>query len=58
MVFSGLVTVTAPTRAALAAGVDQVERAAALAVCETRLLYGQQSQAFTAAALPLARGVW
>lgn len=58
MVFTGLITVTAPTRTELTTAVSQVERAASLAVCETRLLLGQQAQAFTIAALPLARGIW
>ena len=58
LVFAGFVTVTAPTRPDLQTAVSQVERAAALAVCETRLLHGQQAQAFTVAALPLARSVF
>ncbi len=57
-VFAGFITVSAPTRPALAAAVSQVERAASLAVCETRLLHGQQAQAFAVAALPLARSVF
>ena len=55
MAFSGLVTVTASTRAELTAAVAQIERAASGAVCETQVLYGQQAQAFIIAALPLAR---
>jgi hypothetical protein len=58
LVFAGFVTVTAPTRPDLLTAVGQVERAAALAVCETRILHGQQAQAFTVAALPLARSVF
>lgn len=37
-------------------GMNKVE-AAIQASCETRLLVGQQAQAFTAAALPLCRSV-
>jgi Putative type VII ESX secretion system translocon, EccE len=58
MIFAGFVTVTAPNWPELVAAVGQIERAAALAVCETRLLHGQQAQAFTVAALPLARSVF
>lgn len=55
MAFSGFVTVTAPTRARLAAAVSQAERAAVAAGCETQLVYGAQAQAFLSAALPLGR---
>jgi len=55
--FSGFLTVTATTKEQLDAAVAAVERAALQAVCETRVLFGQQSQAFAAAALPLARAV-
>jgi hypothetical protein len=55
MVFSGFVTVTAPTRAELNTAVAQVERAATAAGCETQLVYGAQAQAFVTAALPLGR---
>lgn len=37
--------------------VAAIEQAAIQASCETRLLVGQQAQAFTAAALPLCRAV-
>jgi hypothetical protein len=53
--FSGFVAVTALTKDQLDAAVSQVERAATQCGCETRVLYGQQSQAFTVAALPLGR---
>lgn len=53
--FTGWVAVTASSPDDLAAAVKQVERAAIHAGCETRVLYGQQSQAFTVAALPLGR---
>ena len=53
--FSGFVAVTAPTKDQLEAAVAQVERAATQSGCEARVLYGQQSQAFTVAALPLGR---
>ena len=39
------------------AALSQIQRAATQCGCETRLLYGQQARAFTAAALPLARKV-
>jgi hypothetical protein len=54
----GLVAVSAPTEAELESAVSSIERAAGQAGCETRVLYGQQSQAFLAAALPLARRIW
>ncbi len=57
MRFSGFVAVTAATRDELRAAVATVERAAQQCGCETRTLFGQQSQAFTVAALPLARTV-
>jgi hypothetical protein len=53
--FSGFVAVTALTKDQLDAAVSQIERAATQCGCETRVLYGQQSQAFTVAALPLGR---
>jgi hypothetical protein len=37
--------------------VSAIEQAAIQASCETRRLVGQQAQAFTAAALPLGRGI-
>lgn len=52
--FTGLLTVTARSEEELDAATRQVERAASQAGCETRVLYGQQSQAFVAA-LPLGR---
>jgi hypothetical protein len=55
--FSGFVTVTAPTLDELRAAVAAIERAAQQSGCETRTLFGQQSQAFAVAALPLARTV-
>ncbi|GAA2974527.1 hypothetical protein JOD63_000368 [Microbacterium terrae] len=53
----GLISVTARTRDELESAVAAVEQAAVQASCETRRLVGQQSQAFTAAALPLCRSV-
>ena len=41
----------------LDAAISEIEQAALHAECETRLLVGQQAQAFAAAALPLGRGV-
>ncbi len=55
--FAGLIAVTAADKDRLDAAVAQLEQAAIQCDCETRLLVGQQSQAFAAAALPLARGL-
>lgn len=55
--FAGLIAITAPDKDALDAAVAQVEQAAIQCECETRLLVGQQSQAFATAALPLGRGL-
>lgn len=55
--YAGLITVTADTRDDLDAAVAEIEQAAVQAGCETRRLVGQQAQAFTAAALPLCRGL-
>ena len=56
--FSGFIAISAPTEEALTAAVSQIERAAAQAACETRILYGRQTQGFVVAALPLGRGVF
>lgn len=53
--FSGFIAVTANDRDGLQAAVSRIERAALRSGCETRILFGQQSQAFTVAALPLGR---
>lgn len=53
--FTGLITVTAPSRDLLDAARSTVMRAAAQAACDLRPVYGQQAQAFILAALPLAR---
>jgi hypothetical protein len=53
--FTGWVVVTASSEDDLAGAVKQVERAATQAGCETRPLYGQQSQGFAVGALPLGR---
>ena len=55
--YTGLITITAPTVGGLDAAVAAIEQAAIQANCETRLLVGQQAAAFTAAALPLCRGL-
>lgn len=52
---TGLVCVSATTTDELERAVAIIEQAAIQASCETRRLYGQQAQAFTLAALPLAR---
>jgi hypothetical protein len=57
MEFSGLVTVTAPSRDELSTAVSQIEQAFGQATCETRVLYGRQSQGFVVSALPFARSV-
>jgi hypothetical protein len=53
--YTGLIAVTAPSTNELDTAVAAIEQAAIQASCETRLLVGQQAQAFTAAALPLCR---
>jgi hypothetical protein len=55
--FAGFLVVTAPDLDALHAARATVEQAAVQAGCAPRLLLGQQAQAFTAAALPLGRGL-
>jgi hypothetical protein len=55
--FSGFIAITATSRDELSTAVSAAERAATQCGCETRVLYGQQSQAFTVAALPLGRAV-
>jgi len=55
--FAGLITVSADSRAELEAACRATAAAAAQAMCELRLLVGQQGQAHAAAALPLARGL-
>jgi hypothetical protein len=54
---TGLITVTAPSPDALHDAVTRVRQAAAGAGCDTKVLYGQQLQAFHAATLPLTRGL-
>jgi hypothetical protein len=53
--FTGLIAITATSEEELDGAARQVERAASQAGCETRILYGRQSQAFTVAALPIGR---
>jgi hypothetical protein len=55
--FTGMLTITAPTREELEAAVAEIARAAIQSGCETQRLLGQQARAFTAAALPLGRKV-
>ena len=57
LAFAGFLAVTADSLEELDAAVADVERAAINCGCETRRLVGQQAQAFTAAALPLGRGL-
>ena len=54
---TGLVSISASDPNELERAVAVVEQAAIQASCETRRLWGQQAQAFTAAALPLCRRV-
>ncbi|SDU77193.1 SCO6880 family protein [Jiangella alkaliphila] len=53
--YTGLIAITATTPDQLDTAIADIEQAAIQASCETRLLSGQQAQAFTAAALPLCR---
>jgi hypothetical protein len=55
--FAGLITVSAGSRAELEVACRATEAAAAQAMCELRLLVGQQGQAHAVASLPLARGL-
>lgn len=55
--YTGLISVSAASAEELDSAVAAIEQAAIQASCETRLLVGQQAQAFTAAALPLCRKV-
>ncbi|GAB2473366.1 SCO6880 family protein [Xylanimonas ulmi] len=52
---TGLVSIGAPDVEELERAVAVVEQAAIQSSCETRRLWGQQAQAFVAAALPLCR---
>ncbi len=54
---TGLIAVSAPDPEELERAVADIEQAAIQASCETRRLWGQQAQAFAAAALPLCRAV-
>jgi hypothetical protein len=54
---TGLINVTASDADELESVVAGIEQAAIQASCETRRLWGQQAQAFAAAALPLCRTV-
>ncbi|WP_246142312.1 SCO6880 family protein [Lacisediminihabitans profunda] len=55
--YTGLIAISAASENELEAAVSAIEQAAIQASCETRRLVGQQAQAFTAAALPLGRGI-
>lgn len=57
LAFAGLLAVSAACEEELESACARAEQAAAQASCELRRLVGQQAQAFTAAALPLARGL-
>jgi hypothetical protein len=55
--FTGLITVTTDSEADLPAACAATEAAAAQAMCELRLLVGQQAVAHTAACAPIARSL-
>lgn len=55
--FAAFIAVSAPTKDALNAAVDEITNAAIESCCEVRTLWGEQGTGFTAAALPLARGI-
>jgi hypothetical protein len=52
---TGLITISAPNLDELERSIATIEQAAIQSSCETRRLWGQQAQAFAAAALPLCR---
>ena len=54
---TGLIAFSAHDPDELERAVDDIEQAAIQASCETRRLWGQQGQRFSAAALPLCRSV-
>jgi hypothetical protein len=54
---TGLIAISAPDLTELEHSVSAIEQAAIQASCETRRLWGQQAQSFSAAALPLCRHV-
>lgn len=54
---TGLIAVSAQDLDELERAVADIEQAAIQASCETRRLWGQQAQAFSAAALPLCRHI-
>lgn len=56
--FSGFLTVTAVSEEGLTQAVALIERSAGQSGCETRVLYGRQSQGFVVSALPLGRSVF
>ncbi len=55
--YAAFIAVTAPTREALTAAVDEITNAAVECYCEVRVLWGEQAVGFAAAALPLCRGI-
>ncbi len=56
--FSGFISVTASSEEGLTQAVALIERSAGQSGCETRVLYGRQSQGFVVGALPLGRSVF
>ena len=56
--FCGFLSVSANAKDDLEAAVALIERSAGQCGCETRVLFGSQSQGFVVAALPLGRGAF
>ncbi|HUY43084.1 MAG TPA: SCO6880 family protein, partial [Acidimicrobiales bacterium] len=56
--FAGFITVSANSEEELSSAVALIERSAGQSGCETRVLYGRQSQGFVVAALPLGRSIF
>jgi hypothetical protein len=55
--FAAFIAVSAPSEDELSAAVDEITNAAIESYCEVRVLWGEQSTGFAAAALPLCRGI-
>jgi hypothetical protein len=55
--YAAFIAVSAPTKDALTAAVDQITNAAIESYCEIRTLWGEQGAGFQAGALPLGRGI-
>jgi hypothetical protein len=55
--YAAFIAVSAPTADALAAAINEIANAAIESYCEVRPLWGEQGAGFTAAAVPLGRGI-